>query len=225
MRILIIEDEPKTADFLKKGLSENGYNADVVKNGEEGLYQISTLYYDLVILDVLLPKLDGWTIVKFLRENGNSIPVLMLTCQKDIEDIVKGFDLGADDYLTKPFAFSELLARVRALLKRGPINTSTLLIVSDLKVDLLKRKATRNDVKLNLSAKEFNLLALFMKRKGELLSKTLIAELVWDMNFDSNTNIIEVAVRRLRQKLDDPFSNKLIHTVRGVGYVLDEAWK
>lgn len=222
MRILIVEDEKKTAAFLSKGLSEAGFIVDVEENGEQGLLLALGKDYDLVVLDVMLPGRDGWSILATLRQAGKKIPILFLSARDAVEERVKGLELGADDYLIKPFAFSELLARVRLLLRRGPVRISESLRVADLEIEFARQKATRNGNRLDLTAKEFALLSLLMRRTGEVLSRTLIADQVWDINFDSDTNVIDVAIRRLRGKVDDPFENKLIHSVRGVGYVLEE---
>lgn len=222
MRILIVEDEPKTAAFLTKGLVEHGFVADVVANGRDGLHAAKTQTYDLAILDVMLPGCDGWTILNELRKAGSQMPVLFLTAKDAVADRVKGLELGADDYLVKPFAFSELLARVRTILRRGAARQPETVRVADLEIDLLKHKVQRDGRRLDLSPKEFALLSLLMRRAGEVLSRTLIAEQVWDMNFDSDTNVVDVHIRRLRAKVDDPFPTKLIHTVRGAGYVLEE---
>ena len=222
MRILIIEDERKTAAFLHKGLSESGFVVDTEENGEQGLLLALGKDYDLIILDVMLPGRDGWSILSTLRQSGNRIPILFLTARDAVQDRVKGLELGADDYLIKPFAFSELLARVRSLLRRAPARQSETLQVADLEIEFARQKATRSGSRLDLTPKEFSLLSLMVRRTGEILSRTLIAEQVWDINFDSDTNVIDVAIRRLRSKVDDPFEKKLIHTVRGVGYVLED---
>ncbi|MBX3709173.1 MAG: heavy metal response regulator transcription factor [Gammaproteobacteria bacterium] len=222
MRILIVEDENKTAAYLKKGLSESGFIVDIATNGEDGLYLATHHHYDLIVLDVMLPKVSGWSIIVEIRRMYPDARVLFLTARDDVEDKVKGFELGADDYLVKPFAFSELLARIRSLLRRGTTQLSDNLCISDLTIDILKHKATRNSQRLNLTPKEFALLVMLAQREGEVLSRTLIAESVWDINFDSDTNVVDVAIRRLRQKVDDPFEKKLIHTVRGMGYVFEE---
>ena len=222
MRILIVEDEKKTAAFLSKGLSEAGFIVDVEENGEQGLLLALSKDYDLVVLDVMLPGRDGWSILATLRQAGKKIPILFLSARDAVEERIKGLELGADDYLIKPFAFSELLARVRLLLRRGPVRISESLRIADLEIEFARQKATRNGNRLDLTAKEFALLSLLMRRTGEVLSRTLIADQVWDINFDSDTNVIDVAIRRLRGKVDDPFENKLIHSVRGVGYVLEE---
>jgi two-component system copper resistance phosphate regulon response regulator CusR len=224
MRLLVIEDEAKLADYLQKGLAENGYVVDVARDGIEGRRLATGGDYQLVLLDLMLPGVDGFGVLSAMRERGRT-PVLMLTARDKVEDRVRGLEQGADDYLVKPFAFSELLARVNALLRRGaPSNAApaTQLTLSDLEVDLLSRKAIRAQQRLDLTAKEFNLLALLLRRRGQILSRTTLAEQVWNMNFDSDTNVVEVAVRRLRAKLDDPFPAKLLHTVRGMGYVLEE---
>jgi two-component system copper resistance phosphate regulon response regulator CusR len=221
MKILIIEDEAKTAKFLKKGLGEVGYVVDVARDGLEGLHLALEVDFELIILDVMLPALDGWKLLSRLREAGRRTLVLMLTARDSVHERVRGFELGADDYLVKPFAFSELLARVRSLLRRSSAHSENTLRLADLEIDLLRRRATRCGQKLDLTAKEFVLLSLLARRAGEVLSRTLIAEAVWDMNFDSDTNVVDVNVRRLRSKVDDPFSLKLIHTVRGAGYVLE----
>jgi len=222
MRILIVEDENKTAAYLNKGLSESGFMVDIANNGVDGLHLATHHHYDLIILDVMLPKLDGWTIIVEIRKLHPDARVLFLTARDGVEDKVKGLELGADDYLVKPFAFSELLARIRTLLRRGTSQQSDNLVIEDLCIDIIKHRATRGSLRLNLTPKEFALLVLLAQREGEVLSRTLIAESVWDINFDSDTNVVDVAIRRLRQKVDDPFENKLIHTVRGMGYVLEK---
>jgi two-component system copper resistance phosphate regulon response regulator CusR len=223
MRLLVIEDEAKLADYLHKGLTENGYVVDVARDGIEGKRLATEGDYDLVLLDLMLPGIDGFGVLKAVRDKGNR-PVLMLTARDKVEDRVRGLQDGADDYLVKPFAFSELLARVGALLRRGAQGGnagSTHLQLADLELDLARRKAHRAGQRLDLTAKEFTLLTLLMRRRGQVLSRTTLAEQVWDMNFDSDTNVVEVAVRRLRAKIDDPFPVKLLHTVRGMGYVLE----
>ncbi len=222
MRLLIIEDEPKTAGYLQKGLVENGFVVDHAQNGQDGLFLAMTGSYDVIIVDVMLPLMDGWTVVKELRQNGKSMPVLFLTARDMVSDRVKGLELGADDYLVKPFAFSELLARVRSLLRRNPVQQPALICIADLEIDLLRFKVTRAGKKITLTPKEFSLISLLARRYGEVISRTVIEEQVWDMNFYSDTNVVDVAVRRLRSKVDDPFDKKLIHTLRGVGYVLEE---
>lgn len=222
MRILIIEDEIKTARFLHKGLSENGFIVDMAHDGEDGLFRATHQYYDLIILDVMLPKQDGWSIIRTIKAENKEQRILFLTARDDIEDRVKGLELGADDYLIKPFAFSELLARVRSLLRRGTVTLADKFCIDDLTIEMAKHKVTRNNQRISLSPKEFALLVFFAQHKGEVLSRTLIAERVWDINFDCDTNTIDVAVRRLRQKIDEPFDGKLIQTIRGVGYVFGE---
>ncbi|MCB1900691.1 MAG: heavy metal response regulator transcription factor [Rhodocyclaceae bacterium] len=222
MKVLIVEDEVKTGDYLRQGLGEAGYNTDLARTGIDGLHLALTGGYDLLILDVMLPGLDGWQILETVRRGGTDMPVLFLTARDQVEDRVKGLELGADDYLVKPFAFAELLARVRTLLRRGRSGTEpTVLGIADLELDLLRRRVSRAGRRIDLTAKEFGLLELLLRRQGEVLPRSLIASQVWDMNFDSDTNVIEVAVRRLRAKVDDPFEPKLIHTVRGMGYVLE----
>jgi two-component system, OmpR family, copper resistance phosphate regulon response regulator CusR len=223
MRILIVEDEHKLAEYLRKGLTEQGFVVDVARNGVDGRHLAVEGEYDLVILDVMLPGMDGFAVLDGLREK-HQIPVLMLTARDRVEDRVRGLQQGADDYLTKPFAFSELLARIRALLRRSgaPQSEPNVLRLADLEVDLIRRKALRGEQRLTLTAKEFALLTLLLQRRGEILTRTTLAEQVWDMNFDSETNVVEVAVRRLRAKIDDPFPTKLLHTVRGMGYVLED---
>jgi two-component system copper resistance phosphate regulon response regulator CusR len=222
MRILVVEDEPKTADYLRQGLSESGYVVDVAIDGIDGRHLAHETEYDLVVLDVNLPGVDGWSVLQSIRSRVDT-PVLMLTARGFLNDKVKGFDLGADDYLVKPFQFPELLARVRRLLHRG-VRTVTpeVLRVADLELDPARHRALRGRTRIGLTAKEFALLHLFMRRTGEVLTRTQIASLVWDMNFDSDTNVVGVAIRRLRVKVDEPFERKLIHTIRGVGYVLEE---
>jgi two-component system, OmpR family, copper resistance phosphate regulon response regulator CusR len=221
MKILVIEDEPKAAGYLKQGLAESGYAVEVAHNGTDGLHAALTGDHDLVILDVMLPGIDGFAVLSALR-TARQVPVLMLTARGKTDDKVRGFDLGADDYLVKPFQFPELLARVRALLKRGqPATVDPVLRVADLDIDAVRHRATRGGQRIDLTAKEFALLTLLAQRTGEVLSRTQIASLVWDIHFDSDSNVVEVAMRRLRAKIDDPFPEKLIHTVRGVGYVLE----
>jgi two-component system copper resistance phosphate regulon response regulator CusR len=220
MRILVVEDEPKMGDYLRKGLTESGYVVDLGRTGREGLFLASEESYDLIVLDVMLPGMDGWQVIQELRKTRET-PVLFLTARDDIEDRVRGLELGADDYLVKPFAFAELLARVRTLLRRGPIRELDQIQIADLNIDVLKRRVVRQGSRIDLTPKEFTLLHLLARRQGEVLSRSQIASQVWDMNFDSDTNVVDVAVRRLRAKLDDPFAIKLIHTVRGMGYVLE----
>ena len=221
MKILVIEDEPKAADYLRQGLAESGYVIDVAHNGTDGLHAAVNGDHHLVILDVMLPGIDGFAVLSALR-TAKQVPVLMLTARGQTDEKVRGFGLGADDYLVKPFQFPELLARVRALLRRGqPPSLEPILRAADLEIDPVRHRATRAGQRIDLSAKEFALLTLLAQKMGEVLSRTQIASLVWDIHFDSDTNVVEVAIRRLRAKIDDPFEEKLIHTVRGVGYVLE----
>lgn len=222
MKILVVEDESKTGNYLKKGLVEAGFVVDLITNGVDGLHMALTEAYDLAILDVMLPGIDGWQVLQGIRRSGKEMPVLFLTARDHIEDRVKGLELGADDYLVKPFAFAELLARVRTLLRRGiKIKESECLNAADLELDLMRRRVTRSGKRIDLTAKEFALLELLLRRQGEVLPRSLIASQVWDMNFDSDTNLIEVAIKRLRTKIDDGFEPKLVRTVRGMGYVLE----
>ena len=221
MKILVIEDEKRAAEYLRQGLAENGYAVEVALNGTDGLHAAMTGNHDLVVLDVMLPGIDGFAVLAALR-TAKQIPVLMLTARGQMSDKVRGFELGTDDYLIKPFQFPELLARVRALLKRGKVAPSDpVQRLADLEVDPVRHRATRAGQRIDLTAKEFALLALLVQRAGQVLSRTEIASLVWDIHFDSETNVIDVAIRRLRAKVDDAFETKLIHTVRGVGYVLE----
>ncbi|MBI1852882.1 MAG: heavy metal response regulator transcription factor [Planctomycetes bacterium] len=222
MKILVVEDEKKAAAYLKRGLTENGFVVDVAADGEDGLHLARTSDYDLIVLDVMLPSRDGWSVLSELRRAGKQTPTLFLTARDSLPDRVRGLDLGADDYLVKPFAFSELLARVRSVLRRGPARQPDTVRVANLDLDLVRRRASRGGKRLELTPKEFSLLSLMARRPGEVLSRSIIASDVWDMNFDSGTNVVDVHVRRLRSKVDDPFERKLIHTVRGVGYVLEE---
>lgn len=223
MKLLIVEDQPKTGLYLRQGLNEAGFSTELATDGDTGQYLALNGDYDLLILDVMLPGRDGWQILQAVRAAGLELPVLFLTARDAVEDRVHGLELGADDYLIKPFAFSELLARVRTLLRRGASPTQeTTLSLADLRLDLIRRRVERAGTRIDLTAKEFALLELLLRRQGEVLPKSLIASQVWDMNFDSDTNVIEVAIRRLRLKIDDAHDNKLIHTVRGMGYVLEE---
>lgn len=222
MRILVVEDEAKAADYLHKGLTESGYVVDVARQGDDGYHCALTEDYDLIVLDIMLPGRDGWSILHSLRRAGRQTPVLFLTARDNVPDRVRGLELGADDYLVKPFAFSELLARIRSILRRGPARQPESLCICDLVLDLPRHRASRAGHRLELTPKEFALLSLLARRQGEVLSRTLISEQVWEMHFDSDTNVVDVAVRRLRAKVDDPFPRKLIRTVRGVGYVLED---
>jgi len=220
MKILIVEDELKTAEYLRKGLTEQGCTVDLANDGINGQHLALQHDYDVIVLDVMLPGQDGFAVLRALR-TVRQTPVIMLTARDSIEDRVRGLHEGADDYLVKPFSFLELLARLQALNRRGRVQESLHLRIGDLHLDLVSRKAYRGQVRLDLTAKEFALLAVLARRQGEILTKTAIAELVWDMNFDSNTNVVEVAIKRLRAKLDAPFSQRLLHTIRGMGYVLE----
>lgn len=222
MKILVIEDEPRAAQYLRQGLTEQGFTVEVALTGADGLHSAMAGDHDLIVLDIMLPGFDGFAVLSALRTSKQT-PVLLLTARGNTDDKLKGFELGADDYLVKPFQFPELVARVRALLKRGTQAPSeTVLQAADLHVDPVKHRAVRSGSPIDLSAKEFALLALLMRRSGQVLSRTEIASLVWDINFDSDTNVVDVAIRRLRAKVDDPFEIKLIHTVRGVGYVFEQ---
>ena len=225
MKLLIVEDEEKAAEYLRKGLTEEGYSVEVAHNGVDGLHMASVNNYDLLILDGQLPGIDGLAMLRAIRQSSD-VPILMVTARSRVEDRVKGLQSGADDYLTKPYAFSELVARVQVLLRRRTggrqVTEESVYRVADLEVDPIRRKVSRAGQRIDLTTKEFGLLALLMRRKGEVLSRTEIAEQVWDMNFDSDTNVVEVAIRRLRVKIDQPFDRALIHTVRGMGYVIED---
>ena len=222
MRLLVVEDENKTADYVRQGLVEAGFVVDLARTGLDGHHLAMTESYDLIILDVMLPDIDGWRILQSVRTAGNQVPVLFLTARSNVDDRVQGLESGADDYLAKPFVFAELLARVRTLLRRGALPTHHDHIkIADLELDLPRRRALRGGRRINLTNKEFALLELLARRQGEVLPRSLIASQVWDMNFDSDTNVIDVAIRRLRAKIDDDFEPKLIQTVRGMGYTLD----
>ncbi len=223
MKILVVEDEVKTGDYLRQGLAEAGFVVDLARDGRDGLHAALTADYELTILDVMLPGIDGWSVLRGIRAAGKEMPVLFLTARDQVDDRVRGLELGADDYLIKPFAFAELLARVRTLLRRGgKSREAELLRAADLELDPLRRRVTRSGKRIDLTAKEFALLELLLRRQGEVLPRSLIASQVWDMNFDSDTNVIEVAVRRLRAKIDDDFEPRLIRTVRGMGYVIED---
>ena len=217
MRILVVEDELKAGDYLQSGLTESGYTVDLARNGADGLHLALEMDYDIVVLDVMMPEMDGWQVLEKLREQKDT-PVLFLTARGQLDERLKGLNRGADDYLIKPFSFAELVARIRTLLRRGPQRQEDVLRIADLQIDVLKRRVTRGDSKITLTNKEFALLHFFVTHRDEVLSRSLIASRVWDMNFDSDTNVVDVAVRRLRQKVDDPFDKRLIHSVRGVGY-------
>ncbi len=226
MKLLIVEDEQKAGEYLQKGLIESGYVVDLVHNGVDGLYYATSGEYDLILLDIMLPKLDGWQVLNTLRSSEIYTPVIMLTAKEQVEDRVRGFELGANDYVVKPYAFAELLARIQNVFRHHlaspSANTSHKLCVADLELDMVKRVANRAGHSMLLTAKEFSLLELLMRKEGQVLSRTTIASLVWDMNFDSDTNVIDVAIKRLRHKVDKPFNRPLIHTVRGMGYKLED---
>ena len=222
MKILIVEDEVKTGEYLSKGLTESGFIVDRADNGLTGYHLAMTSDYDLIVLDIMLPDVNGWEIVRMLRMANKGMPILLLSALGTIEHRVKGLELGADDYLVKPFAFAELLARVRTLLRRGSaVIAESQFQVADLTLDLVSRKVSRKGIRISLTSKEFTLLEFFIRHQGEVLPRSLIASQVWDMNFDSDTNAIDVAIKRLRAKIDNDFEPKLIQTVRGVGYVLE----
>jgi heavy metal response regulator len=222
MRILVIEDEKKVADFIKRGLKEEGYAVDVASDGEDGLFQASEIAYDLILLDLMLPKLDGVSLCKKLRQNNIQTPLIMLTAKDSVKDKVTGLDAGADDYLTKPFSFEELLARIRALMRKGKNHQPIRLQVADLVLDLVHHKVWRGNEEIILTVKEYALMEYFMRNAGTVITRTMIAEHVWDINFDTFTNVIDVYVNYLRNKIDKGQPKKLIHTVRGRGYILNE---
>ncbi len=222
MRVLIVEDEKKVAAFIKKGLEEETYAVDVAYNGEDGLHMGMENQYDLIILDLMLPVINGLEVLSRLRENKTDTPILLLTAKDSVEDKVTGLNTGADDYLTKPFAFSELLARIRVLLRRGKAETKTVLQIKGLSLDLVSHKVKRNDEEIELTGKEYSLLEYFMRNQGKVLTRTMIAEHVWDYNFDTFTNVIDVYVNHLRKKIDKGYPEKLLHTLRGVGYIMKE---
>ncbi|MBU3823541.1 MAG: heavy metal response regulator transcription factor [Candidatus Oceanisphaera merdipullorum] len=221
MKILIVEDEAKIADYLKKGFSESGYSVEVAVDGREGEYLINEGQFDLIILDIMLPGLNGWQLLEIIRRTS-STPVIFLTARDAVEDKVRGLEQGADDYLAKPFSFAELLARSRKLLQRAPLREITLYQLADLQLEPLSRRVTRAGQRIELTNKEFTLLQLLLSHEGEVMTRTYIASQVWHMNFDSDTNVVDVAIRRLRAKIDDGFELKLIHTVRGMGYVCEQ---
>ncbi|BEO03188.1 heavy metal response regulator transcription factor [Serratia marcescens] len=220
MRILVVEDDIGTGDYLKKGLGEAGYGVDLARNGTDGLFRALEQDYDAIVLDVMLPGLDGWQIIEVLRKKSD-VPILFLTARDGVQDRIHGLELGADDYLIKPFSFTELVLRLRTLLRRGPVREADHYAIADLQLDVLRRRAVRQDQVIPLTNKEFMLLHLLVRREGEVLSRTQIASQVWDMNFDSDTNVVDVAIKRLRAKIDRPFDVKLIHSVRGIGYVCE----
>ncbi|MGP3035059.1 heavy metal response regulator transcription factor [Serratia sp. BNK-10] len=220
MRILVVEDDIGTGDYLKKGLGEAGYGVDLARNGTDGLFRALEQDYDAIVLDVMLPGLDGWQIIEILRKKSD-VPILFLTARDGVQDRIHGLELGADDYLIKPFSFTELVLRLRTLLRRGPAREADHYAIADLQLDVLRRRAVRQDQVIPLTNKEFMLLHLLVRREGEVLSRTQIASQVWDMNFDSDTNVVDVAIKRLRAKIDRPFDVKLIHSVRGIGYVCE----
>ena len=222
MKILIVEDEPKTAAFVKRGFTEEGFVADVAIDGVDGLHLALTGEYDVIVLDVMLPRQDGWKVLREIRDQRPHQPVILLTALDAVIHRVRGLDLGADDYLVKPFAFSELNARVRNILRRAPARQIDLLRLGDLEMDLLRHKASRAGKLLDLAPQEYRLLEYLLRHPGEVVTRMRLAEQVWDMNFDGDSNVVDVAVRRLRRKVDDPCDRKLIHTLRGVGYVLEE---
>ncbi|CAI1732108.1 heavy metal response regulator transcription factor [Serratia proteamaculans] len=220
MRILVVEDDISTGDYLKKGLGEAGYSVDLARNGTDGLFLALEHGYDAIVLDVMLPGLDGWQIIEVLRKKSD-VPILFLTARDGVQDRIHGLELGADDYLIKPFSFTELVLRLRTLLRRGTVREADHYAIADLQLDVLRRKAVRQEQVISLTNKEFMLLQLLVRREGEVLSRTMIASQVWDMNFDSDTNVVDVAIKRLRAKIDRPFDVKLIHSVRGIGYVCE----
>jgi len=222
VKVLVVEDEPKSAAYLSKGLGESGFVVDVAHDGENGLSLARSGGYELIVLDVMLPRRDGLSVLAELRRGGAQTPVILLTARDRVQDRVLGLDQGADDYLVKPFAFAELLARIRTVLRRAATRRPELIRIADLEIDVARQRVSRSERRIDLTAKEFLLLSLLARRAGEALSRTLIAQEVWDMNFDPGTNVVDVHVRRLRAKVDEPFERKLIHTVRGVGYVLED---
>jgi two-component system, OmpR family, copper resistance phosphate regulon response regulator CusR len=222
VKVLVIEDEGKAASYLSKGLSEQGFVVDVSHDGQSGHDLAAEYAYDLLIIDVLLPRRDGWSVLRELRRSGCRTPALFLTALSGVDDRVRGLRLGADDYIGKPFAFSELLARIQSILRRGPAQQAEIIRVADLEINLIRHRASRDGRPLDLTLKEFQLLSLLARHPGDVFSRVVIVDQIWGMNFDSDTNLVEVHIRRLRSKVDDPFKSKLIHTVRGLGYVLEE---
>ena len=222
MKILIVEDEPKTATFLTRGFNEEGFVVDVARDGVDGLHLATTGDYAVVVLDIMLPKHDGWWVLQEIRKHRRDQPVVLLTALDAVSHRVQGLNAGADDYLVKPFAFSELLARVRNILRRAPARQTETLRVADLEMDLSRHKASRAGKPIDLAPQEYRLMEYLLRHPGEVLTRTRIAEQVWDMNFDGDSNVVDVAIRRLRRKVDDPYPRKLIHTLRGVGYVLED---
>ncbi len=222
MRVLIIDDEPKTAEYLRRGLSESGFVVEVSREGTDGLFRATSEDFDAVVLDVMLPGRDGWSVLSELRARGSEVPILMLTARDDVVDRVRGLEAGADDYLVKPFAFSELLARLRTVLRRGPTRHPEVLRIADLEIDQFRHTVRRGGVRIDLTQKEFALLSTLARRSGEVLSRTYLVEQVWDLHFDPGTNVVDVAMGRLRRKVDDRFPVKLLHTIRGAGYVLED---
>jgi len=222
VKILVVEDDKKTASYLERGLTENGYIVDVAYDGEDGLQRAKDNDYEMIILDVMLPRRDGWSVVSELRKQGKQSLVLFLTAKDDVLDRIKGLDLGADAYLVKPFAFSELIAQMKTLFRRSPSIQAPVIKIADLEIDFMNHRALRASKRLDLTPKEFALLVYMAKHTGEILSRTIIADQVWNMHFDSDTNVVDVHIRRLRSKMDDPFEKKLIHTVRGMGYILQD---
>jgi heavy metal response regulator len=220
MRILVIEDEKKVATFIKKGLVEEHYAVDTAFDGEEGLYLSEINDYDLIVLDLMIPKIDGFGVLKKIRERKDNVPILVLTAKDSVEDTVRGLDAGCDDYLTKPFAFAELLARIRALLRRDKKEKESVLRIADLSLSIVTHKVMRQGKEIELTSKEYALLEYFMRNPEKVLTRTMISEHVWDYHFDSNTNVIDVYVNYLRKKIDKDFDPKLIHTIRGIGYMM-----
>jgi len=222
MRVLLVEDDRTVSSFIRRGLVQEGFSVDVSRDGRDAFHQALHQPYDVIVLDVLIPFMDGFEVLGQIRKQGCRVPVLILSAKDGVEDRIRGLNVGADDYLVKPFSFAELVARIRALLRRGSDLGQSVLRVGDLEIDLVARKVTRNGRRISLTPKEFSLLEYLVRNRGNVLTRTMIAEHVWDQHFDSFSNVIDVCVRCLRAKVDDPFRTKLIHTVRGVGYVLSE---